>query len=359
MSDNGFLGYVHSFRGFAILNIVAIHAVVVALIVPADWNPDTAAPLYVLNETLFHDSTLYFALISGMLFSSILHARGYQRFYRNKLLYVLSPYVFCTLVFSMVRWNSQGTGVLALPSGWSDYVDSILPNLMHGEAQFTYWYIPVLFFLFAITPLLNRLVRTTGRAAIPVWMVMLSPLAFSRPEFQAGVNQITFGTLIYFTGAYTVGMYLGEDLETRLDYISRYRKPLLAVAASSSVIIAMLQFSQVNRFGHFSLQESLYYVQKLAIAAVVLLWLRDREEAQPRWMSYFANEAFSIYFLHIFFILLLADVFWPYRHSADIQPLGLYLGGPVYLAFALFMSMLVVYLARRLVGRHSRVLIGS
>ena len=74
MSNNGFLGYVHSFRGFAILNIVAIHAVVVALIVPADWNPDPAAPLYVLNETLFHDSTLYFALISGILFSSILHA---------------------------------------------------------------------------------------------------------------------------------------------------------------------------------------------------------------------------------------------------------------------------------------------
>ena len=65
MKKNGYLGYVHSFRGFAILNIVAIHALAIALVVPADWKPDITSPLFVLNETLFHDSTLYFALISN------------------------------------------------------------------------------------------------------------------------------------------------------------------------------------------------------------------------------------------------------------------------------------------------------
>jgi len=58
MSSNGFLGYVHSFRGFAILNIVAIHALAFAQLIPADWELDKTTPLYVLTETLFHDSTL-------------------------------------------------------------------------------------------------------------------------------------------------------------------------------------------------------------------------------------------------------------------------------------------------------------
>ena len=68
MSKNGFLTYVHSFRGFAILNIVAIHSFAFAQLIPADWNLDRTSLFYILNETLFHDSTIYFALISGLLF---------------------------------------------------------------------------------------------------------------------------------------------------------------------------------------------------------------------------------------------------------------------------------------------------
>jgi surface polysaccharide O-acyltransferase-like enzyme len=359
MNDKTYLHYVHSFRGFAILNIVAIHAIAFALLVPKDFVPDTTAPLYVLNETLFHDSTLYFALISGLLFSSILQARGYQRFYRSKLLYVVSPYVFCTVVFSLVRWNSSGTGLLALPSGVQDYLASILPNLLHGEAQFTYWYIPVLLFLFAMTPLLSRLAGARSWAAAPAWLIMLSPLAFSRPEFSEGVDQLTAGTLIYFAGAYTVGLYLGQDLESRLDRIAGWRKPLFALAIVTTAALAALQFAGINRFGAFSLQESLFYLQKLSLAGIVLLWLRSRLENQPRWLTVFANEAFSIYFLHIFFILLLGDLLWTQLRDPAWQPLSSYLAGPVYFLFALFMSMLLIYVLRALLGRHSRVLVGS
>lgn len=359
MKNEGYLGYVHSFRGFAILNIVAIHAFAIALILPTNWEPDPTSPLFVLNETLFHDSTLYFAIISGLLFSSILRSRGYARFYQSKLLYVLSPYIFCTVVFSMMRWNMLGTGVLALPVDMSDYLGSILPNLFSGKAQFTYWYIPVLLFMFAITPLLSKLTRAKSYAVIPAWILMLSPLVLSRPEFEPGVNQLTAGTLIYFTGAYTLGIYLGDKLELRLDFVASYLKPLFAMAVLTSIVIAILQFVGINRFGFFSLQESLFYVQKLCIAAIVLLWLRGRAENQPSWMTTFANEAFTIYFLHVFFILLLAEIFWPLLVNPEFQPLSIYLIGPIYLAFALFMSMLVVYLMRLLVGKRSRMLIGS
>lgn len=359
MIKKGYLGYIHSFRGFAILNIVAIHAFAFALLIPLNFEADRTAPMYVLNEMLFHDSTLYFALISGLLFSSILRSRGYRRFYQGKLLYVLSPYIVCTVIFSMMRWNDLGTGLLALPSDMSDYLGSILPNLLSGEAQFTYWYIPVLLFMYAITPLLGKLTRATSYAAIPAWIIMLLPLVFSRPEFEEGVNQLNAGTLIYFTGAYTLGIYLGEKLEERLDYIATQLKPLLVVAVLTSVLIAVLMFAGINRFGFFSLQESLFYVQKLCIAAVILLWLRSRAENQPRWMTSFANEAFSIYFLHVFMIVLLADIFWAFVRDPDFQPFSIYLSGWMYFAFALFMSMVAVYLMRLLFGKYSRMLVGS
>jgi surface polysaccharide O-acyltransferase-like enzyme len=357
--DKGYLGYVHSFRGFAILNIVAIHAIAFALLLPADWDLDPTSPLYVLNEMLFHDATVYFALISGLLFSSILRPRGYRRFYRSKLLNVLVPYLFCTVVFSAMNWNIDGTGVLALPQDWSSYVNSILPNLFRGEAQFTYWYIPVLLFLFAITPLLSRLTRFHSYAVIPAWLIMFLPLIFSRPEFDPELSQVTVGTLMYFSGAYTVGIYLGNNLEQRLDKIAGYRKYLYAGAVATSVAITLLQFSQVNRFGDFSLQESLFYIQKLCMAALVLLWLRDLATHQPRWMTFFANEAFSIYFLHAFFVALLAEALWKFQHNQALLPWSIYLASIAYFAFALAMSLLVVFLLRQALGRWSRVLVGS
>jgi surface polysaccharide O-acyltransferase-like enzyme len=359
MKKTGFLGYVHSFRGFAILNIVAIHALALALVIPANWDADRTAPLFVLNETLFHDSTLYFALISGLLFSAVLRVRGYQRFYRNKLLYVWCPYLCCTVVFSVLRWNTEGTGVFTWPPGLSDYLGSIAPNLVRGEAQFTYWYIPVLFFLFAMTPLLSQLTRARPPVGVLAWAVMLLPLAFSRPEFEDGALQVTAGTLLYFTGAYTAGIYLGNDLEGRLDRIARYRSPLVVIVVAASLLLMLLQFAEINRFGSFSLQESVYYVQKMGIAALVLLWLRGLAAGQPRWLRFFASEAFSIYFLHVFFMLLLAEVFWDILLDPAYQPWSIYLAGPVYFAFALAMSVGVVHLLRRLLGKHSRLVIGS
>lgn len=359
MQKPGHLGFVHSFRGFAILNVVAVHAFSLAVIVPRNWAVDPTSPLSVVNETLFHDATVYFALISGLLFSSILRPRGYRSFFRSKAMHVLLPYIACTIVFSLVRWDETGNGVLAWPTGWSDYIGSILPNLLRGEAQFTYWYIPVLLVLFALTPVLSTLTRARSYRALPAWLLMLAPLVFSRPEFVDGTSQIVAGTVVYFLGAYTVGLYLGNDLDSRLDRIAEHRSLLIAAAVLGSAILVGLQLAQVNRFGSFSLQESVFYVQKMSLAALVLLWLRGLQGMQPRWLTHFANDAFSIYFLHAFFILLLADLAWVFVHDPAYLPWSPFVSGPLFFAFGLATSLLVVRLLRGLLGKGSRLLIGS
>lgn len=354
-----YLGYVHSFRGFAILNVVAIHALALALLIPRNWAGDPTSPLSIVSETLFHDSTIYFALISGLLFSSVLRVRGYARFFRSKALYVLVPYVVCTLVFSLMRFDETGAGVMTWPAGWSDYFQSIWPNLIFGKAQFTYWYLPVLLILFALTPLLSVLSQAKSYAAVPIWLLMLAPLFFSRPEFADDINQIVVGTVIYFAGAYAVGVYLGNQLELLLDRIAAYRKHLIVAALLGSVLLVGLQFAEVNRFGSYSLQETIYYIQKISLAALVLLWLRALDDKQPRWLVYFANEAFSIYFLHIFFMLLLAELGWAFLRDPRFLPWSVYVSGLAFFAFALAMSVLVVWLLRSLLGKNSRLLIGS
>ena len=59
-------------------------------------------------ETLFHDSTVYFALISGLLFSLVLQSRGWPAFWSNKLVNVISPYVVMTLLFTCLLRAKAG-----------------------------------------------------------------------------------------------------------------------------------------------------------------------------------------------------------------------------------------------------------
>ena len=110
---------------------------------------------------------------------------------------------------------------------------------------------------------------------------MLAPLVFSRPEFADEVSQYGLGTLLYFGGTYTIGIVLGNQLETTLDRLAAYRSHLIGVALLSSAILVELQLAQVNRFGSYSMQEMFLYLQKICLAALVLLWLRALAGKQP------------------------------------------------------------------------------
>ena len=148
-----FLGYLHSFRGFAILNIVMIHGIVFPIMAANEFNYDKTKLLPIINEVLFHDATIYFAIISGLLFSAVLQSRGYKKFYKSKILNVFLPYLFFTFLFSIFKPPSE-EGMFGIHSEFLPYLQAVGTNLIYGKAQFTYWYLPVLFGIFIVTPLL-------------------------------------------------------------------------------------------------------------------------------------------------------------------------------------------------------------
>lgn len=100
-SNDSFLGYLHTFRGFAIINIVFIHCVVAAFLAVDQMD---VHPIPIWNELLFHDSTLYFSFISGLLFTAILQKRGYNKFYLSKARNVILPYAFLTLLITVLKF---------------------------------------------------------------------------------------------------------------------------------------------------------------------------------------------------------------------------------------------------------------
>ena len=153
-SKPNFLSYMHSFRGFAIINIVAVHAFGFSVYTVTTNAKD---PVSVGNELMFHNSTIYFALISGLLFSAILKKKGYAKFFSSKFKYVVLPYVFFTLLYTI--FDNKVEEFFAYQTSFKNYVIDLPRNFMYGKAMFVLWYIPVLLFLYLITPLLDYILH--------------------------------------------------------------------------------------------------------------------------------------------------------------------------------------------------------
>lgn len=353
-SEKHFVGYLHSFRGFAILNILAIHAFVFSLLAAQNFSWNKTGFITIINETLFHDSTIYFAVISGILFSTVLKQKGYIQFFKSKIFNVFLPYLFFTLFFSLFKLGEMDNGFV-LRQNWQEYPIDILSRLIVGTAQFTYWYIPVLFFLFVMTPILSFICDRKKMGPSALVLISIAPLFISRSAW----SDPSLSTPIYFLGSYALGIFLGQNLEENLNWMLARTKLLLAIALFTSILVAFFQWAQIEKITIVSVQESTYYLQKLALSALFLLWLRQKGDRQPKWMAPFANSAFSIYFLHAAFMWTLTYYLTPLISQNGIYPFNILGGGIVLFVSSLLLSQMLVLLSRKAFGKYSRMLIGS
>ena len=298
-----FIAHLHAFRGFAIINIVAAHAFNGAIIwVKPETKPAFDFYLNVVKETLFHDTTIYFALISGLLYALVLSERSWGSFFRSRLLYVFCPYIVLSIVFSLWHWplylNDPPYGA-PFTGSFVQFIQAAGSNIITGEAMYHLWYIPVLAVLFLATPLICALLKDPGLRWLVVVLALL-PLVISRVGFK-----LHFVSTVFFLGTYALGILAGSNYDRWLGWIDRHVRSLAALAAFLTLAIAWMYHADIRYAGSVSIRESAFYVQKLAIAGVALALLKRGEAHLPKWLDLFATYAFAIYFLHALVIYLL------------------------------------------------------
>lgn len=345
---------IHAFRGFAILNIVVIHAFgFVFFLAESVDNPATSALLILnwVNSILFHDATLYFAFISGILFSMVLQERGYARFFKSKIAYVFMPYLFFTVIFSWRRWAFDGA-LVVFDGTPLEFLQLVLRNLLTGDAIFTLWYIPVLIVLYLVTPLLARLLQMERSGWLNV-AIMLSPLVFSRvwPE-------ISWTNYVYFIGAYMLGMYVGGNYRETIEFVQRHVVVFAIAAIGTTAILFALFALEAPSWGIIRSTETAWYLQKIAISGLVLLWFDRSISTVPGWLDVLGNYAFAIYFLHGYLL---------FEFYLVLERAGLALGSATTIMFwavatyvtVIVVSVLITFIARRILGKHSRYFLGA
>ncbi len=353
--NTNFLGYLHSFRGLAILIIVLGHAVVAAFI-GAYGAFDETAPILIISEIFYHDSTLYFAIISGLLFSKVLKPKGYYRFYRNKLKHILLPYLFVTLVLTFIKIKFY------YESGFQEnivfYFSNVIKNLIFGKANFALWYIPVLFFLYFATPLLDVLKKTNRWTKMMFWLIILAPLVISRIQLLTEYV-LRIETMLYFTGAYAFGMYIGSDLDEKLRVIMKFKEVIITTAIISTAVLFYFYYNEIDMIGNVSLKESFFYIQKIGFALIFMMFFKRFDDNQPQWLNPIASDSFSIYFIHASILYAITPLFRFILHATNFAPLNIILAALILLLVTISISMLSVQICKKIFGKYSRMIIGA
>jgi peptidoglycan/LPS O-acetylase OafA/YrhL len=349
--NSNYLAYLHGFRGIAILCIIGAHAWSVLGSFGAQQNNPDYIWLYSFTETLFHGSTLFFALISGILYSRVLRGKSWVTFFKNKGANVILPYALLTILLTALSWPQY------LEYGKANGITFFFPeelskNLVFGQAQTHLWYIPVLAVLFLSTPVLDRLLKP-GRG-LGLLLLALMPLVVSRTPFP---DLISWKSIAFFLGAYAFGIYLGDRLDAMLAYVKQHVSALLVLLLAFTAANFLLFRWEYAATGFTSLHQSVVYSQKMLAALLILYALHAHEAKLPKLLMTLGTYAFSLYFLHFTFIWLLSEAFMKRFPEPDM--LGLTLAGLAIYVLCIVASLLLSMLIRKLLGRYSRYLIGT
>jgi surface polysaccharide O-acyltransferase-like enzyme len=223
---------------------------------------------------------------------------------------------------------------------------------IRDRAQTHLWYIPVLFVLFLLTPLVNALLKP-GKG-LAVVLLALMPLVVSRTIYP---DLFSLKTVVFFLGAYSFGMYLGERLEPMLAFIKRHLAAMLVLFVASTVTNFLFFFWDYVPTGFTSLHQSVVYIQKMLMALLMLYLLHQYEARLPKMLNVLGTYAFSLYFLHFSFVWMLGEAFVKQFPRAGIP--GLFAGGLAIYILSIILSLLLSMGLRKLFGKYSRMLIGT
>ena len=278
MTDNAHKEYyhhIHLMRGFAIAWVVGMHAMWFTHHLATKQGQGFPVTGEIINA-IFHNSTIYFALISGLLYGLVLHKKPIGQFYRSKLTNVVVPYLVVSAFYLMIQASP-----LALHNGPTNLGELGLRYVLgvtRGDTISVLWYIPVVLSLFALTPVAAFILQSK----VGPWFLYLAVIA---PLF-SGRGDLYFGweNVVYFGGPYVLGIWLGTDYGERTDFLKRMNWVLLSCVLGTSTwqILGQLEPAIAPPT---EIKTQLYYIQKLSLGLLILLVFKSCEGVRNTWLE--------------------------------------------------------------------------
>jgi len=293
-----FLNSINYFRGIAIVIIVSAHSYGIA-----NWNVYKDPTLF---EQFFYalnlNGSVFFIFISGFLYNHIFYPRfEYKKFMIKKAKYVLVPYLVCSIIPILYAVFIEDQNKFLLDNLQDKPLLAILWFLVTGRAVYAYWYIPMIMLMFAISPIINALIKSKYIlyaifCLIPISMIIHRPLHNTNPTH----------SLIYFLPVYLSGIYSSIHQQKIYAFLKSIKVKLALLF--SAISLGLIQILIFNISGNFSKSfwsvtvPDINLLQKILLCFLLMSVLDNYENTDITVMKKTAETSFAIYFIHPFLL---------------------------------------------------------
>jgi hypothetical protein len=191
---------------------------------------------------------------------------------------------------------------------------------------------------------------------------MALPFVITRVE-TAAATLVTWKTIVYFAGAYVIGVFAGLRYEAFLSWISAVKWPLAIVLILSTALLWPLSLQDSDQWHGIALRESLFYAQKLSLGGLILLQLRAWvTSSRPGWVSPLlggvADVSYPLYFYHAAISLVVAAVLQQFApaHSTYLFAVPAFILGFIGTTALTWAAILII---KAPLGRASKYILGA
>jgi len=299
-----------SFRGIAIIAVVAIHAIYLG------GSPLIAGFLYYRQFLNFSVPALFF--MSGYWASkgTIQSWRDYRVFLLKKLYRIFCPYLFWSFV--LLACSAVKTGEI---NGYN-----VVFRLLTGGACMGYYFIIALAQLYVLTPLLqyiNRRFKIYG-LMIVVAFNLAAMLVIYLSRLLRVIGHIPAALPFYsWVVYYEMGLFMANrHSEVNL----RGKMPLYvlsAVVLSFFVSVVEVMVILAMNVNHSFATYTVKYSSLLYSVCVIFAFLVNREYFRhlPKLVSTMGRYSFGIYLIHVIILGWIVKIFGKVDATSSFQPL--------------------------------------
>lgn len=286
------------FRGVAIVFVLASHCYPLAGLSFVSYTDR-------FLQTLITGGTSFFVFISGFLFYHVFFPRyGFRKFMRGKARKLVIPYLLLSIppIIVLLHANARAQNL-----DWVHaYALPIVKSYALGWAHTTYWYIPFVMAMFALSPLHYRFVTLRLSTQLAITAVLFVVALFVQRPLEPGfIPQ----ALVYFTPVYLIGILCAMHKDAIWAALKGREVILVALALAAAVLeVAVGRHGNYNKNPFDYGGVDLMLVQKTILCIAMMVWLHRFEATKNRTLDLLAATSFSLFFINPYVISFLFKI---------------------------------------------------
>lgn len=342
-----FLSYIHNFRGIAIALILTLHT---AISLP--WSEAWQKKIVMAIST---NGTVLFVLISGFLFFYLNEKKfNYYTYIKKKFLFVFTPYLIISIP-ALADKLFFDTGQWWMDQAYAELniFNKLFYLILTGKHSGPLWFIPMIMVFFFISPLLIRY----GRSHLSNYLTPIIMLA-GLFTFQFGFYSTTLLSFLHFLPVYLFGMWFSKNRNQLINFkifIPFLVAYMIITIAEVANIVPLDYYIELRDNEDYIFAFNISEFKALILSYLLVLIFKKYETRKFQVIKLFGDYSFGLFFLHIYII---NGIQWLSHKGYFFNQLNV-ANYFFYLLVVIAINLVIIKVAKVILGRNSRVIIGS